>query len=175
MARIKRPAAKLDLNLATREELMKVAELDQTQADAILERRTAQGSITTASDLDGLSGMTPEVLARLEPLMQAAAQAADEVAVTGEAVARQATEGLDKATEKFAKTAAEHADKPGGDLSEFWSKQIAANIGYGAALMSCRHPLELWRLNANYLSESFDRMRLLSQTVLPTGVVPTAA
>ena len=60
---------KVDLNLATRDELYELPAMTYTLADAVLELRGKRGRFNRVHDLAGVKGMTPAILDQIKPFV----------------------------------------------------------------------------------------------------------
>jgi hypothetical protein len=101
----------VDINSATREELVEIAGLPEATAEAILERRDAVGSFVSHDALQGVAGVTDSVLDQIRSSTRVIAASAGKALETGAAVASSTGEALKSSTEAAARLVPEGTER----------------------------------------------------------------
>ena len=153
---------KLNINEATREELIDVLGLRGNQADALLKQREEKGDFASFDDLQDINGIGQATVDNIKDLITMQAEKANEAAGKAAQGMKEAAETGGKATAEAAKTADATADKMQSTNRELADKTVqgvneAAETGRKATAEAAKTAATLTSKMWSVGSETADR------------------
>lgn len=174
--------AKLNINTATRDELLEGTGLRAEVVDSILKLREEAGGIGNAEDLQEIQGVGPATVEQIRNVLdfgrrsgqqhggngsrseedtRPAARAARETAMAGAQstirTAKRAAEGVYAAEHAMTDMAAEGLSNFSSNLVEIMSEQARENMMLAMAMLQVQSWSDLGRMQSEYLQHSVDR------------------